>query len=98
MGVDVEFIFCTFLYIFIVLAAVAPPDELVSLGFTAESFLKCILREERASFIDHHILRTSGLILIRSLLPYGYISFLTVFVDHFTERYLKKTIGAVIQL
>ncbi|KRX58061.1 Transmembrane protein [Trichinella sp. T9] len=89
MGVDVEFIFCTFLYIFIVLAAVAPPDELVSLGFTAESFLKCILREERASFIDHHILRTSGLILIRSLLPYGYISFLTIFVDHFTERYLN---------
>ncbi|KRX58060.1 Transmembrane protein [Trichinella sp. T9] len=92
MGVDVEFIFCTFLYIFIVLAAVAPPDELVSLGFTAESFLKCILREERASFIDHHILRTSGLILIRSLLPYGYISFLTIFVDHFTERYLKYEI------
>ncbi|KRZ07777.1 Transmembrane protein [Trichinella zimbabwensis] len=89
MGVDVEFIFCTFLYIFIVLAAVAPPDELVSLGFTAESFLKCILREERASFIDHHILRTSGLILIRSFLPYGYISFLTIFVDNFTERYLN---------
>ncbi|KRZ11114.1 Transmembrane protein [Trichinella pseudospiralis] len=89
MGVDVEFIFCTFIYIFIVLAAVAPPDELVSLGFTAESFLKCILREERASFIDHHILRTSGLILIRSFLPYGYMSFLTIFVDNFTERYLK---------
>ncbi|KRZ46012.1 Transmembrane protein [Trichinella pseudospiralis] len=43
MGVDVEFIFCTFIYIFIVLAAVAPPDELYHIFWSFYLFVSYII-------------------------------------------------------
>ncbi len=58
-------------YILLAFCFVQPPTEFVSAGLTVQNLLSSFLGSEDLNFAYYHIKRTTGTVILHSLLPLG---------------------------
>lgn len=70
----------TLLYTLLTICIIYPPIEFVSAGLTIPIIFSKILGSEEEQFVRYHIKRSALTLLIYSLLPFGYVLGLLMFV------------------